>query len=74
MGREIRRVPLDFAWPIDMVWKGFLSPYSSQKCKPRATVRDITPRRRRSPTTGTTSRALAGAGVPRSRKTRCRRS
>lgn len=26
MGREIRRVPLDFDWPVDQVWEGFLSP------------------------------------------------
>lgn len=26
MGREIRRVPLDFNWPLDKVWEGFLSP------------------------------------------------
>ena len=26
MGREIRRVPLDFKWPLDQVWEGFLSP------------------------------------------------
>lgn len=26
MGREIRRVPLNFDWPLDKVWEGFLSP------------------------------------------------
>lgn len=26
MGREIRRVPLDFEWPLDKVWEGFLTP------------------------------------------------
>ena len=26
MGREIRRVPADFNWPLDQVWEGFLSP------------------------------------------------
>lgn len=26
MGREIRRVPADFNWPLDKVWEGFLSP------------------------------------------------
>ncbi|MBR8638559.1 hypothetical protein KEF29_02915 [Streptomyces tuirus] len=26
MGREIRRVPLDFDWPLNKVWEGFLSP------------------------------------------------
>ena len=23
MGREIKRVPLDFEWPMDQVWEGF---------------------------------------------------
>jgi hypothetical protein len=27
MGREIRRVPLDFDWPLNKPWKGFLNPY-----------------------------------------------
>jgi hypothetical protein len=26
MGREIRRVPLDFNWPLNQIWEGFLSP------------------------------------------------
>lgn len=26
MGRQVRRVPLDFDWPLNTVWKGFLSP------------------------------------------------
>lgn len=26
MGRQIRRVPLDFQWPLNKVWDGFLSP------------------------------------------------
>lgn len=26
MGREIRRVPLDFDWPLNKVWHGFLRP------------------------------------------------
>lgn len=26
MGREIRRVPLDFDWPLNKIWEGFLSP------------------------------------------------
>jgi hypothetical protein len=34
MGRELRRVPLDFAWPLERTWEGFLNPYwkLSQKC------------------------------------------
>lgn len=27
MGREIKRVAIDFAWPIDKVWGGYLNPY-----------------------------------------------
>ncbi len=26
MGRQVRRVPMDFDWPIDKVWEGFLTP------------------------------------------------
>lgn len=26
MGREIKRVPLDFDWPYDTVWEGYLTP------------------------------------------------
>lgn len=34
MGRELRRVSLDFDWPLHMPWKGFMNPYSPQQCKP----------------------------------------
>lgn len=27
------RVPLDFKWPMNMVWKGYICPYSSLDCK-----------------------------------------
>ena len=33
MGRELKRVPLDFKWYLGQVWKGYLNPYSSQECK-----------------------------------------
>lgn len=33
MGREVKRVALDFEWPRNMIWKGFLNPYRSQPCK-----------------------------------------
>jgi hypothetical protein len=33
MGRELKRVPLDFDWPLHMPWKGYVSPYRSQDCK-----------------------------------------
>lgn len=32
MGRELKRVPLDFNYPIGQVWKGYLNPFRSQKC------------------------------------------
>jgi hypothetical protein len=28
MGREIRRVPLDFNWPLNKVWEGFVNPHN----------------------------------------------
>lgn len=35
MGREIKRVPLDFKWPINStIWKGYHNPYSGLKCQP----------------------------------------
>jgi hypothetical protein len=33
MGREIKRVPLDFDWPIDEVWYGYLISYCVDDCK-----------------------------------------
>ncbi len=27
MGREIRRVPIDFDWPLEKVWPGFVNPF-----------------------------------------------
>ena len=33
MGRILKRVPLDFEWPINQIWKGYICPYHSQKCK-----------------------------------------
>lgn len=33
MGRKLRRVPLDFSWPLDKVWEGFLNPYYGQRIK-----------------------------------------
>jgi hypothetical protein len=36
MGRKVRRVPLDFDWPLNEVWEGFLSPdrFSEIPCEP----------------------------------------
>jgi len=34
MGRELKRVPLDFAWPINTVWYGYLNPHHvATKCQ-----------------------------------------
>jgi hypothetical protein len=33
MGRNLKRVPLDFKWSINQVWKGYINPYHSQECK-----------------------------------------
>lgn len=30
MGREIRRVALDFDWPLGKVWKGFINPHGAR--------------------------------------------
>lgn len=32
MGREIKRVPACFDWPMNQVWKGFINPYRSIPC------------------------------------------
>jgi hypothetical protein len=33
MGRELKRVPLDFNWPMNKVWEGFLNPhYKATDC------------------------------------------
>lgn len=34
MGREVKRVALNFEWPLETVWEGFLNPYYkySRKC------------------------------------------
>ncbi|MGN6107833.1 MAG: hypothetical protein ACTHU0_22185, partial [Kofleriaceae bacterium] len=34
MGRTLKRVPLDFAWPLNKVWKGYLNPFRKlvKKC------------------------------------------
>lgn len=33
MGRELRKVPLDFDWPKGVIWKGYLNPYQPIDCK-----------------------------------------
>lgn len=32
MGREIRRVPVGFDWPLNKVWKGFINPHERTPC------------------------------------------
>jgi hypothetical protein len=32
MGRELKRVPLDFDWPLNKTWLGYVCPYRSVKC------------------------------------------
>ena len=32
MGREIKRVPLNFAWPKDKIWEGYLNPHYQGHC------------------------------------------
>ena len=32
MGREVKRVSLGFAWPMNKVWEGYLNPYKSIQC------------------------------------------
>jgi hypothetical protein len=32
MGRELKRVPLHFEWPINKVWKGFKNPHYDGHC------------------------------------------
>ncbi|MBK8773043.1 MAG: hypothetical protein IPM06_21795 [Rhizobiales bacterium] len=34
MGRELKRVPLDFQWPMDKPWSGYLNPHyaKSRNC------------------------------------------
>lgn len=31
MSRELKRVPLDFSWPLDKTWEGYLNPFY-EKC------------------------------------------
>lgn len=33
MGRVLKRVPLDFTYPLNVVWKGYLNPYQPIDCK-----------------------------------------
>lgn len=33
MGRTLKHVPLDFSWPIDKTWKGYINPFADQRIK-----------------------------------------
>jgi hypothetical protein len=33
MGRKLMRVPMDFHWPKNQTWKGYINPIKSQECK-----------------------------------------
>jgi len=33
MGRELKRVPLNFKYPIKQTWKGYINPYKSIECE-----------------------------------------
>lgn len=33
MGRELRRVPIDFEWEIGKLWCGYINPHEVHKCK-----------------------------------------
>jgi hypothetical protein len=32
MGRNLKRVPLDFKWPMKQIWKGYINPYHGEPC------------------------------------------
>jgi hypothetical protein len=32
MGREVKRVALEFDWPMNVVWKGYCNPFNPTKC------------------------------------------
>lgn len=48
MGRELKRVALDFDWPLETVWPGFLNPHysKSRTCEACGGTGDTTARRR----------------------------
>jgi len=33
MGRQVKRVPIDFKYPMNQVWVGYISPYKGVDCK-----------------------------------------
>ena len=43
MGREVKRVPLDFTWPLGEVWEGFLMPDRLRETNCEACIHDRPP-------------------------------
>lgn len=43
MGREIKRVALDFSWPLNQVWDGFINPYYNVRDCPKCEGRGLAP-------------------------------
>ena len=33
MGKSLKRVPMDFKYPLNQTWKGYINPYKSIECK-----------------------------------------
>lgn len=33
MGRELKRVPIDFEWEIGKLWCGYINPHEVHECK-----------------------------------------
>jgi hypothetical protein len=33
MGRTLKRVPLEFEWPLHQIWRGYVNPYRAHDCK-----------------------------------------
>jgi hypothetical protein len=45
MGRQVRRVPLDFSWPLEKVYDGFLNPFVDKIVQNASSVIRKKPRR-----------------------------
>ena len=43
MGREVKRVALDFDWPLNEVWEGFLTPDKFSETPCEACIHDRPP-------------------------------
>ncbi len=49
MGREVKRVPLKFEWPLNQIWKGYINPFYSEHSRecPHCRGTGTTPGRQR---------------------------